>query len=50
MNVLIIGSGGRDESQHATLFGNDDDAELVDDLGDDAGGDFGGDFGGDDSV
>jgi hypothetical protein len=37
-----IGGAGRDESQQATLFGNDDDAELVDDLGDDAGGDFGG--------
>jgi hypothetical protein len=45
-----IGSGGRDGSQHAALFGNDDDAELVDDLGDDASGDFGGDFGGGDSA
>jgi hypothetical protein len=28
------------------MFGNDDDADLVDDRGGDSGGDFGGDFGG----
>ena len=41
-----IGGSGRGDSQPATLFGNDDDADLVDDLGGDSGGDFGGDFGG----
>ncbi|HEY7231608.1 MAG TPA: DUF2076 domain-containing protein [Pseudolabrys sp.] len=35
------------DSQSATLFGNDEDAELVDDFDSDAGGDFDGDFGGD---
>jgi hypothetical protein len=41
-----IGGSGRGESQPATLFGNDDDADLVDDLGGDSGSDFSGDFGG----
>ena len=41
-----IGGSGRGDSQPATLFGNDDDADLVDDLGGDSGSDFGGDFGG----
>lgn len=41
-----IGGSGRGNSQPATLFGNDDDADLVDDLGADSGGDFGGDLGG----
>ena len=41
-----IGGRGRGDSQPATLFGSDDDADLVDDLGGDSGGDFGGDFGG----
>jgi hypothetical protein len=41
-----IGGRGRGDSQPATLFGNDDDADLVDDLGGDSAGDFGGDFGG----
>ena len=46
-----IGGSGRGDSQPATLFGNDDDADLVDDLGGDSGGDFGGDFdGGGDST
>jgi hypothetical protein len=40
-----IGGSGRGDSQPATLFGNDDDADLVDDLGGDSGSDFGGDFG-----
>lgn len=41
-----IGGSGRGDSQPATLFGNDDDADLVDDLGGDSGGDLGSDFGG----
>ena len=41
-----IGGSGRGDSQPATLFGNDDDADFVDDLGGDSGSDFGGDFGG----
>lgn len=41
-----IGGDGRGSSQPATLFGNDDDSEIVSDLDGDAGGDFGGDFGG----
>lgn len=41
-----IGGSGRGNSQPATLFGNDDDVDLVDDLGADSGGDFGGDLGG----
>jgi hypothetical protein len=45
-----IGGSGRGDSQPATLFGNDDDADLVNDLGGDSGGDFGGDFGGGDSA
>jgi hypothetical protein len=36
-----IGGDGRGSSQPATLFGNDDDAEIVSDLDGDAGGDFG---------
>jgi hypothetical protein len=40
-----IGGDGRGNSQPATLFGNDDDAEIVSDLDGDAGGDFGGGFG-----
>jgi hypothetical protein len=45
-----IGGSGRGDSQPATLFGNDDDADLVNDLGGDSGGDFGGNFGGGDSA
>jgi hypothetical protein len=45
-----IGGSGRGDSQPATLFGNDDDADLVNDLGGDSGGDFGGDFSGGDSA
>lgn len=41
-----IGGDGRGGAQPATLFDNDDDADLVSDLDADTGGDFGGDFGG----
>jgi len=39
--VNDISGDGRGSSQPATLFGNDDDAEIVSDLDGDAGGDFG---------
>ena len=53
-----IGGAGRGSAQPASLFGNDDDADLVSDFdgdtggdpGGDPGGDFGGDFGGGDSA
>lgn len=45
-----IGGDGRGSAQPATLFDNDDDADIVSDLDGDAGGDFGGDFGGGDSA
>jgi hypothetical protein len=41
-----IGGSGRGDAQPAALFDDNDDADLVDDLGSDSGGDFGGDFGG----